>query len=93
LRKSEIERMQRRLFTERYHAESLGDILRRCGRWPRRNAIPVHCTRPRKAQEGDPYRRQNASSASVATAQADPTPAARLPVYAPPTRTASFLRA
>jgi uncharacterized protein (DUF924 family) len=39
LRKSEIERMQRRLFTERSHAERHGDILRRFGRLPHRNAI------------------------------------------------------
>ena len=39
MRKSEIERMQRRLFTERSHAERHGDILRRFGGVPHRNAI------------------------------------------------------
>ena len=37
MRKSEIERMQTRLFTERSHAERHGDILRRFGRLPHRN--------------------------------------------------------
>ena len=37
MRKSEIERMQRRLFTERSHAERHGDIVRRFGRLPHRN--------------------------------------------------------
>jgi hypothetical protein len=94
LRKSEIERMQRRLFTERSHAERHGDILRRFGRLPHRNAILALHEAGRKAQkvtrivEAERLQRQCCNRVGRPHA-----PAARLPVYAPLTRTASFLRA
>ena len=94
MRKSEIGQMPRRLLTDRAHAERHGNILQRFGRLPHRNAILALHEAGRKAQKVtrivEAERLQRECCNRVGRPHA---PAARLPVYAPLTRTASFLRA
>ena len=95
MRKSEIERMQRRLFTERSHAERHGDILRRFG------GVLAHRNDSRALHEAGGKLKKVTRIVEAECLQWEccnrvgptPAPAARLPVYAALTRTASFFRA
>ena len=95
MRKSEIERMQRRLFTERSHAERHGDILRRFGAFAasQRDSRALHEAGGKLKKVTRIVEAERLQWECCNRVGPTPAPAARLPVYAALTRTASFFRA